>query len=56
MLYIFIYRYDNGNFFFGIGNLTDCGLGDGFGFNVNIVFGGVFNFFMGDVEYLVVFR
>uniref|UniRef100_K1QM87 Histone deacetylase n=1 Tax=Magallana gigas TaxID=29159 RepID=K1QM87_MAGGI len=56
VLYISIHRHDNGNFFPGTGNPTDCGSGDGLGFNVNIAFGGALNPPMGDAEYLAAFR
>ncbi|KAK3108585.1 hypothetical protein FSP39_011347 [Pinctada imbricata] len=56
VLYISIHRHDNGNFFPGTGSPSECGEGEGAGFNVNIAFGGSLEPPLGDAEYLAAFR
>ncbi|XP_034940761.1 histone deacetylase 4 isoform X3 [Chelonus insularis] len=56
VLYLSIHRHDDGNFFPGTGGSTECGIGDGLGYNVNISWSGGLNPPMGDAEYLAAFR
>ncbi|XP_063975199.1 histone deacetylase 4 isoform X7 [Diachasmimorpha longicaudata] len=56
ILYLSIHRHDDGNFFPGTGGSTECGVGDGLGYNVNISWSGGLNPPMGDAEYLAAFR
>ncbi|XP_044597333.1 histone deacetylase 4 isoform X5 [Cotesia glomerata] len=56
VLYLSIHRHDDGNFFPGTGGSTECGVGDGLGYNVNISWSGMLNPPMGDAEYLAAFR
>ncbi|KAK6619804.1 hypothetical protein RUM44_006203 [Polyplax serrata] len=56
VLYLSIHRHDDGNFFPGTGGPTECGTGEGLGYNVNIAFSGGLQPPMGDAEYLAAFR
>lgn len=56
ILYLSIHRHDDGNFFPGTGGPTECGVGQGLGFNVNIPWSSGLNPPMGDAEYLAAFR
>ncbi|KAL0131123.1 hypothetical protein PUN28_002598 [Cardiocondyla obscurior] len=56
VLYLSIHRHDDGNFFPGTGGPTECGAGEGLGFNVNVAWSGGLNPPMGDAEYLAAFR
>uniref|UniRef100_A0ABD2W3X1 Histone deacetylase n=1 Tax=Trichogramma kaykai TaxID=54128 RepID=A0ABD2W3X1_9HYME len=56
VLYLSIHRYDDGNFFPGTGGPTECGVGEGTGYNVNIAWSGGLNPPMSDAEYLAAFR
>lgn len=56
VLYLSIHRHDDGNFFPGTGGPTECGAGQGLGFNVNIAWSGGLNPALGDAEYLAAFR
>ncbi|XP_063707572.1 histone deacetylase 4-like isoform X2 [Culicoides brevitarsis] len=56
ILYLSIHRHDDGNFFPGTGGPTECGVGSGLGFNVNIPWSSGLNPPMGDAEYLAAFR
>ncbi|XP_076670037.1 histone deacetylase 4 isoform X3 [Andrena cerasifolii] len=56
VLYLSIHRHDEGNFFPGTGGPTECGAGEGLGYNVNIAWSGGLNPPMGDAEYLAAFR
>ncbi|XP_024082353.1 histone deacetylase 4 isoform X13 [Cimex lectularius] len=56
ILFISLHRHDDGNFFPGTGGPTECGVGPGFGYNVNIAWSGGLNPPMGDAEYLAAFR
>lgn len=56
VLYLSIHRHDDGNFFPGTGDPTECGDGTGLGFNVNIAWSGGLNPPLGDAEYLAAFR
>lgn len=56
VLYISLHRHDDGNFFPGTGGPTECGAGQGNGFNVNIPWSGGLDPPLGDAEYLAAFR
>lgn len=56
VLYMSIHRHDEGNFFPGTGGPTECGAGEGLGYNVNVAWSGGLNPPMGDAEYLAAFR
>ncbi|XP_072745245.1 histone deacetylase 5 isoform X13 [Anoplolepis gracilipes] len=56
VLYLSIHRHDDGNFFPGTGGPTECGAGEGLGYNVNVAWSGGLNPPMGDAEYLAAFR
>ncbi|XP_017760370.1 PREDICTED: histone deacetylase 4 isoform X4 [Eufriesea mexicana] len=56
VLYLSIHRHDEGNFFPGTGGPTECGAGEGLGYNVNVAWSGGLNPPMGDAEYLAAFR
>ncbi|XP_033607177.1 histone deacetylase 4 isoform X5 [Cryptotermes secundus] len=56
VLYLSIHRHDDGNFFPGTGGPTECGAGEGVGFNVNLAWSGGLAPPMGDAEYLAAFR
>ncbi|KDR16176.1 Histone deacetylase 4, partial [Zootermopsis nevadensis] len=56
VLYLSIHRHDDGNFFPGTGGPTECGVGEGVGFNVNLAWSGGLAPPMGDAEYLAAFR
>ncbi|EEB14313.1 histone deacetylase 7A, putative [Pediculus humanus corporis] len=56
VLYLSVHRHDDGNFFPGTGGPTECGTGEGLGYNVNIAFSGGLQPPMGDAEYLAAFR
>ncbi|XP_020712488.1 histone deacetylase 4 isoform X12 [Athalia rosae] len=56
VLYLSIHRHDEGNFFPGTGGPTECGAGEGLGYNVNLAWSGGLNPPMGDAEYLAAFR
>ncbi|XP_067211637.1 histone deacetylase 4 isoform X4 [Linepithema humile] len=56
VLYLSIHRHDDGNFFPGTGGPTECGAGEGLGYNVNVAWSGCLNPPMGDAEYLAAFR
>lgn len=56
ILYLSIHRHDDGNFFPGTGGPTECGVGPGLGFNVNIAWSGGLSPPLGDAEYLAAFR
>ncbi|XP_026482172.1 histone deacetylase 9-like isoform X2 [Ctenocephalides felis] len=56
VLYISIHRHDDGNFFPGTGGPTECGAGEGVGFNVNIAWSGGIDPPLSDAEYLAAFR
>ncbi|KAI4502278.1 hypothetical protein M0802_002960 [Mischocyttarus mexicanus] len=56
ILYLSIHRHDEGNFFPGTGGPTECGTGEGLGYNVNVAWSGGLNPPMGDAEYLAAFR
>ncbi|XP_047351521.1 histone deacetylase 4 [Vespa velutina] len=56
VLYLSIHRHDEGNFFPGTGGPTECGTGEGLGYNVNVAWSGGLNPPMGDAEYLAAFR
>ncbi|XP_011874063.1 PREDICTED: histone deacetylase 4 isoform X3 [Vollenhovia emeryi] len=56
VLYLSIHRHDDGNFFPGTGGPTECGVGEGLGYNVNVAWSGGLNPPMGDAEYLAAFR
>ncbi|XP_044737712.1 histone deacetylase 4 isoform X3 [Chrysoperla carnea] len=56
VLFISIHRHDDGNFFPGTGSPTECGIGPGVGFNVNVAWSGGLNPPLGDAEYLAAFR
>ncbi|KAL0267877.1 UNVERIFIED_CONTAM: hypothetical protein PYX00_010026 [Menopon gallinae] len=56
VLYLSLHRHDDGNFFPGTGGPTECGVGEGLGYNVNIAFSGGLQPPMGDAEYLAAFR
>ncbi|XP_014285163.1 histone deacetylase 4 isoform X4 [Halyomorpha halys] len=56
VLFISLHRHDDGNFFPGTGGPTECGLGPGLGYTVNIAWSGGLNPPMGDAEYLAAFR
>ncbi|XP_039304510.1 histone deacetylase 5 isoform X7 [Solenopsis invicta] len=56
VLYLSIHRHDDGNFFPGTGGSTECGAGEGLGYNVNVAWSGGLNPPMGDAEYLAAFR
>lgn len=56
VLYLSIHRHDDGNFFPGTGGPTECGVGIGMGFNVNVAWSGGLNPALGDAEYLAAFR
>ena len=53
VLFISLHRYDNGNFFPGTGDPSECGIHRGVGFNVNVSFS---NAAMTDADYLAAFR
>uniref|UniRef100_A0A146LH71 Histone deacetylase n=1 Tax=Lygus hesperus TaxID=30085 RepID=A0A146LH71_LYGHE len=56
ILFISLHRHDDGNFFPGTGGPTECGVGAGLGYNVNIAWSGGLNPPMADAEYLAAFR
>ncbi|XP_043264566.1 histone deacetylase 4 isoform X3 [Colletes gigas] len=56
VLYLSIHRHDEGNFFPGTGGPTECGAGEGLGYNVNVAWSGGLNPPMGDAEYIAAFR
>ncbi|CAM6031758.1 unnamed protein product, partial [Sphagnum compactum] len=56
ILYLSLHRHDDGNFFPGTGGPTECGVGIGIGFNVNIPWSGGLTPPLGDAEYLAAFR
>nr|XP_036222137.1 histone deacetylase 4 isoform X1 [Bactrocera oleae]XP_036222138.1 histone deacetylase 4 isoform X1 [Bactrocera oleae]XP_036222139.1 histone deacetylase 4 isoform X1 [Bactrocera oleae]XP_036222140.1 histone deacetylase 4 isoform X1 [Bactrocera oleae] len=56
VLYLSIHRHDDGNFFPGTGGSTECGIGAGAGFNVNISWSGSLDPPLGDAEYIAAFR
>ncbi|XP_055713370.1 histone deacetylase 4 isoform X5 [Phlebotomus papatasi] len=56
VLYLSIHRHDDGNFFPGTGGPTECGVGPGVGFNVNVAWSGGLSPPLGDAEYLAAFR
>ncbi|XP_059619288.1 histone deacetylase 4 isoform X4 [Phlebotomus argentipes] len=56
VLYLSIHRHDDGNFFPGTGGPTECGVGPGMGFNVNVAWSGGLSPPLGDAEYLAAFR
>ncbi|XP_017879936.1 histone deacetylase 4 isoform X3 [Ceratina calcarata] len=56
VLYLSIHRHDDGNFFPGTGGPTECGAGEGLGYNVNVAWSGGLSPPMGDAEYLAAFR
>ncbi|XP_028899986.2 histone deacetylase 4 isoform X11 [Zeugodacus cucurbitae] len=56
VLYLSIHRHDDGNFFPGTGGSTECGVGAGAGFNVNISWSGSLDPPLGDAEYIAAFR
>ncbi|XP_067642034.1 histone deacetylase 4 isoform X2 [Eurosta solidaginis] len=56
VLYLSIHRHDDGNFFPGTGGSTECGVGTGIGFNVNISWSGSLDPPLGDAEYIAAFR
>lgn len=56
VLYLSIHRHDDGNFFPGTGGPTECGTGEGLGYNVNIAWSGGLSPPIGDAEYLAAFR
>lgn len=56
VLYLSLHRHDDGNFFPGTGGPTECGAGEGLGYNVNVAFSGGLQPPMGDAEYLSAFR
>lgn len=56
VLYLSIHRHDDGNFFPGTGGPTECGVGEGVGFTVNLAWSGGLSPPMGDAEYLAAFR
>jgi histone deacetylase 4/5 len=56
VLYISLHRHEQGNFFPGTGDPTECGIDRGMGFNVNVAFCSKLNPPMGDAEYMAAFR
>ncbi|KAK9501749.1 hypothetical protein O3M35_012421 [Rhynocoris fuscipes] len=56
VLFISLHRHDDGNFFPGTGGPTECGVGPGLGYTVNVAWSGGLNPPMGDAEYLAAFR
>ncbi|XP_050531145.1 histone deacetylase 4 isoform X3 [Daktulosphaira vitifoliae] len=56
VLYLSIHRHDDGNFFPGTGAPSECGIGSGLGYNVNIAWSGGLQPPLGDAEYLAAFR
>ena len=56
ILYMSLHRYDNGEFFPGTGPISECGVGEALGRNVNIAWDGRLEPPMSDVEYLAAFR
>ncbi|KZC05441.1 Histone deacetylase 4 [Dufourea novaeangliae] len=56
VLYLSIHRHDEGNFFPGTGGSTECGAGEGLGYNINVAWSGGLDPPMGDAEYLAAFR
>lgn len=56
VLYLSVHRHDDGHFFPGTGGPTECGVGAGVGFNVNVSWSGGLDPPLGDAEYLAAFR
>lgn len=56
VLFLSVHRHDDGHFFPGTGGPTECGVGAGLGYNVNVSWSGGLEPPLGDAEYLAAFR